>query len=200
MANDRQINFEHDDGRNCIVDPNGTTWRYWSKDGGDSPPKAKIGWVCTRSHLRLKDHQGDSVRGDFGMPGLGSAMVDWAPTPAIAWTFDDGHRVATHSDGITIEYGDKGRFVPAVTDDARYILSILPDIIATFLEKNQKYAAVEEGYDLGDKGIIPDLNRKLGILVDRVWNEHREVGESTDEVVGDMIGHLLLFLAKRRTT
>lgn len=84
-----------------------------------------------------------------------------------------------------------------VTDDAKYIMSILPGIIDTFLEKNRKYAEVERGYDLGAGGIIPDLNRKLGILVARMWYGAEEVGEPTDEVIGDMIGHLLLMLAKR---
>lgn len=138
-------------------------------------------------------------RGDFGMTGIGQRsdlvigkmfMEDQKIVVGVRCTIDP--------DGISINYGDEGRDVPAVTDDARYILSILPEIIALFLEKNMKYASVEDGYDLGEAGIIPDVNRKLGILVDRIWHERPTVGEDTDEVIGDVIGHLLLMLAKRR--
>lgn len=85
------------------------------------------------------------------------------------------------------------------TRDAWWIVTeAMPALLSKFLEKNRKYAEVEEGYALGDKGIIPDLNRKLGILVDRIWLNNPSVGEDTDEVIDDMIGHLLLLKAKRR--
>lgn len=93
--------------------------------------------------------------------------------------------------------GYEGWDIDAETDDARYITEQLPWILKLFLEKNIKYAKVEQGYDLGAAGIIPDLNRKLGILVARIWDGAPEVGEPTDEVIMDMIGHLLLMLAKR---
>lgn len=99
-------------------------------------------------------------------------------------------------DGVHYSHGPG---VGPVTEDAQYVLEVLPDIIAQFLTKNVKYAKVEVGYDLGAKGIIPDLNRKLGILVARLWDESPTSGEETDEVIGDMIGHLLLMLAKMRS-
>lgn len=99
-------------------------------------------------------------------------------------------------DGVHYSHGPG---VGPATEDAQYALDILPDIIAQFLTKNVKYAKVEVGYDLGAKGIIPDLNRKLGILVARLWDEAPTSGEDTDEVIGDMIGHLLLMLAKMRS-
>lgn len=102
-------------------------------------------------------------------------------------------------DGITIDYGENGEDVDAHTDDARYILgTVMPHLLKLFLEKNRKYASVEKGYDLGASGIIPDINRKVGILVDRLWHGNAEIGESTDEVIDDLIGHLLLMKAKRR--
>lgn len=90
------------------------------------------------------------------------------------------------------------RVVEAASEDAKFVLAILPDIIEQFLDKNRKYAAVQDGYALGSAGIIPDLNRKLGILVDRLWSGNPTVGEDTDEVIGDLIGHLLLMLAKMK--
>ena len=99
--------------------------------------------------------------------------------------------------GISVDYGEHGYEQDAVTDDARVVLDSLPDLLTLFLRKNEKYAEVEKGYDLGEKGIIPDLNRKLGILKARIWDGAAEVGEDTDEVIDDMIGHLLLLKAKR---
>lgn len=136
---------------------------------------------------------------DFGHPTVGgkiaSSIMAGLPTDNEAHF---SHMVVTY-DGVEIHYdnGDSDN-IAAVTDDARYILGLLPEIIATFLEKNKKYASVEDGYDLGEAGIIPDVNRKLGILVDRIWHGRPTVGEDTDEVIGDVIGHLLLMLAKRR--
>lgn len=100
-------------------------------------------------------------------------------------------------EGISIDYGEQGVDHDAMTDDARRVLIMLPDLLLLFLQKNEKYAEVERGYDLGDKGIIPDINRKLGILKARLWDGAEEVGEDTDEVIDDMIGHLLLMKAKR---
>lgn len=79
------------------------------------------------------------------------------------------------------------------TDQAQDIKSrILPEFVLMFLEKNRKYARV--GNELGSKGIIPDLNRKMGIIIDRVWDGHDSPGEPTREVAMDLIGHLLLMI------
>jgi len=147
-------------------------------------------------------------RGNFGMPTVGSVMKEALVEEDIMRGGDfpprgdvmRGHyRVVITDLTVKVEYGDKAQVVEAASEDARYILSnVLPMVLTEFLEKNAKYAAVEDGYDLGAKGIIPDLNRKLGILKARLWDDAEEVGESTDEVARDMIGHLLLFLAKRR--
>lgn len=69
---------------------------------------------------------------------------------------------------------------------------ILPSFVLMFLEKNRKYRNVDNS--LGSKGIVPDLNRKLGIIIDRVWDGNDSPGESTREVCMDMIGHLLLMI------
>lgn len=106
-------------------------------------------------------------------------------------------KMTVTEDGISVDLGEQGYDQDAMTEDARRVLRSLPDLLTLFLQKNEKYAEVERGYDLGDKGIIPDVNRKLGILVARIWHGAPEVGESTDEVIDDMIGHLLLMKAKR---
>lgn len=112
------------------------------------------------------------------------------PQPLMSVHSDRVHFLIDPENILTLE--------PA-TDDASWIICELPKIIRIFLEKNRKYAEVERGYNLGDKGIIPDINRKVGILVARLWHGADEVGESTDEVIDDLIGHLLLMKAKRRS-
>jgi len=135
------------------------------------------------------------------LAGLGVSMKDVkVPNIKVGDIRADRLFITTASTRINrdgVHFADGSGIGPA-TADAQYVLDILPDIIAQFLTKNVKYAEVEAGYDLGAKGIIPDLNRKLGILVARLWKEAPTSGEETDEVIGDMIGHLLLMLAKMR--
>ena len=62
-----------------------------------------------------------------------------------------------------------------------------------FLIKNLKYRAVRH---LGSRGVFPDINRKVGVLEDRVWNGNMHpLGESTTEVIYDAIGHLFMMAA-----
>jgi len=62
-----------------------------------------------------------------------------------------------------------------------------------FLTKNLNYRAVRH---LGSRGVFPDINRKIGVLEDRVWNGNPELfGESTMEVIYDAIGHLFMMAA-----
>lgn len=78
------------------------------------------------------------------------------------------------------------------TDEALTVMnSLVPRFAKLFIQKNRKYAAVR-GNDLGSKGFIPDINRKMGILRDRIWDGNPVVGESNAEVIQDLIGHLFL--------
>ena len=63
-----------------------------------------------------------------------------------------------------------------------------------FLMKNLNYRAVRH---LGSQGVFPDINRKVGVLEDRVWNGNHEtlIGESTQGVIYDLIGHLFMMAA-----
>jgi hypothetical protein len=79
------------------------------------------------------------------------------------------------------------------TQQARDIMSrLVPEWAVGFISKNRKYKAV--GNDLGPRGIFPDVNRKTGILKDRIWDGNGVVGEATREVIQDLIGHLFLML------
>lgn len=149
-----------------------------------------------------RPHPGND-RGEFGMPGLGKAARDVIGEVQAA-EYPDKPKVTlwpklqVRGNDLHVDYGEQGYTVPIATEEAMYAMEVLPDIITKFLERNSKYSEVQKGYDLGPEGIIPDLNRKLGILVGRLWHKRPEHGnqEPTTEVIGDMIGHLLLMLAK----
>lgn len=147
-------------------------------------------------------------RGEFGMPIVGSTfMRDAGPIKGMFLNVKPGrifrlkpNMVCTITEaGVSIDYGS-GVGVPIVeanTDDARYILSIVPDILVKFLEKNTQYKDAQ-AMDLGAKGIVPDLNRKVAAIKGRVWDAV-EGGDSVEELLGDVIGHALLMLAQLRT-
>lgn len=79
------------------------------------------------------------------------------------------------------------------TEQASDIVNrIAPHFFELFLEKNAKYAKV--GNSLGSKGVFPDVNRKVGILKDRLWDGNESPGEPTREVMLDLIGHLFLMI------
>lgn len=86
-----------------------------------------------------------------------------------------------------------GEEIKPVTNQAADIFDrLIPEWAVSFLAKNRKYKAVTN--DLGPRGVFPDINRKVGILKDRVWDGNGVVGESTREVIQDLIGHLFLML------
>lgn len=81
------------------------------------------------------------------------------------------------------------------TAQAEYIMmNLVPEWERMFLKKNAKYRAV--GNDLGARGVFPDINRKVGILKDRLWDGNGErTGDEDDDtrrVIYDLIGHLFL--------
>lgn len=88
----------------------------------------------------------------------------------------------------------------AVTEEAHLIVNtILPRLVEKFLRKNAQYARAQTGHDLGIKGIIPDINRKTAALITAVWDGGPIEGGDVDEafdIAEDLVGHLLLMLAK----
>lgn len=150
-------------------------------------------------------------RGEFGMPTIGGElrvgpdvifqMPDKSePDPGDGKIDMPDFKMTVTEDGISVDYGDNGYATNAQTDDARYILAkVLPGLLSKFLNKNSKYALAQSGHDLGLKGIVPDINRKTSVLINRLWHGGGMVGEGTEEVIDDLIGHLLLMRAKLRT-
>jgi hypothetical protein len=85
-----------------------------------------------------------------------------------------------------------------VPPQAHFIFTYLVPLWANqFAEGNRKYADVDQS--LGSKGVFPDINRKVGILKSRIWEGKEVVGEPTEEVIFDLIGHLFLLAFLERT-
>lgn len=81
---------------------------------------------------------------------------------------------------------------PATPAAKHIIYDLVPQVLDDFIKANTKYQDVDQV--LGAAGVFPDINRKVGILKTRVWHGKDTPGEPTAEVIGDLIGHLLLML------
>lgn len=132
----------------------------------------------------------DSDRGEFGMPTIGSSHLLEPFDAPMTWY------AKLDAEGIVVEHADgKGYSEEAVTPEAKRILEDLSIWMSRFLRKNRKYA-MAQNVDLGAAGIIPDINRKTSVLIDRIWCGSGEVDEGTVEVVDDLLGHLMLLRDK----
>jgi hypothetical protein len=177
-----------------------------------------------RYHELCPVHGAPEDREEFGMPTLGDQMgaligeLRAAPNPwsdehdepdseplitgGVAWDVEQDESrfwVMLNHAGMTVRYpSGKGNHTPAETPEAHAILeAVLPALLERFLMKNSKYALAQSGHDLGLKGIVPDINRKTSILIDRLWHgNHQHVDEGTVEVIHDLVGHCLLMLGK----
>lgn len=101
-----------------------------------------------------------------------------------------------------MEINRGGEQTRLIIDDEEFATSMarricteyIPEFMNTFIVKNRKYRKVTN--NLGAKGVFPDINRKVGIIEARVWDGDGEPdkgeGESTIEVIDDLIGHLLI--------
>jgi hypothetical protein len=194
---------------------------HWLIDDMSTLDNDVVGEVCRMDHplsgVQRETFDRDRERGGLGMPTIGGGIGtmldpydtdDKGPGENVRQihggdiTKPVDMRVTLTADGMEVAFDDgKGYAVPAVTDDARYIMSILPDLLKTFLIKNAQYRDAQQ-HDLGIKGIIPDINRKSSAIITRVWHANNErdgeIQDSTQELAGDLIGHLLLMLAKMR--
>lgn len=208
--------YHHENGRKCIMGPDGI-WRHWDADHKHVGPRDEVDWQCRLDHyfrdtvttkVEVKDdpapigydEDGHPIRaqigdrGDFGMPILGKTFGEGLGK--VLRLEQQGLRCTIDRDTLSIDNGDVGVDFDAATPEAHRVLEKIPYILLHFLEKNAGYARAQSGHDLGIKGIIPDINRKTAALITQVWDGGHAPGDSTEELVGDLIGHLLLLLAK----
>lgn len=72
----------------------------------------------------------------------------------------------------------------------RIVENIVPNVLAMYLRKSQDYGDTAES--LGERGQFADMHRKFGKLKRALWDGQVLHGESTRDILFDMIGHCLL--------
>ena len=82
------------------------------------------------------------------------------------------------------------------TQSGQHILmEVLPRVLELFLVKNQDYGDDMGAMRLGPKGQFVDIWRKVGKLKRALWDGEKMAGEQTDEMLMDLVGHVLLSLS-----
>lgn len=197
----------HDDGRVCTF----SSFGRWHYGGPTSCWRPHNPAVISRSDISENQEantenpfgqkgEPSRERGEFGFPAVGKdgSMFAGAEEPTEPW------RAILTKRAMSVDFGNgQGYTVEAPTDDAQYIMEILPEIIGHFLHKNAQYARAQSGHDLGLKGIVPDINRKTSALITRIWDANNvwdeNLQDSTEDLIDDLFGHLLLMRAKLRS-
>lgn len=83
------------------------------------------------------------------------------------------------------------------TNSAQHVLlEVLPQVLELFLVKNQDYGDEMNAMKLGAKGQFVDIWRKVGKLKGALWDGKSMVGEQADEILMDLVGHILLALSE----
>lgn len=77
----------------------------------------------------------------------------------------------------------------------RIVRDVLPKVLELYLNKSRDYGGnVMDMINLGPKASFVDLWRKVGKLKRALWDEQPMVGEQADEILMDLIGHILIIL------
>jgi hypothetical protein len=126
------------------------------------------------------------------IPPEGVAMPDSKQTleltytPAV-WT------ERTSPDTVTYEIQN----IP--NDQAlRIVQDILPKALELYLKKSKDYGGnVMDRFNLGQKAAIPDMARKFGKLIDAIWRDQPLEFEQPEEILMDLLGHILIILDQR---
>jgi hypothetical protein len=83
----------------------------------------------------------------------------------------------------------------------RVVNDILPEVIELYLSKSRDYGGnVMDMLKLGPKASFVDLWRKVGKLKRAIWDEQPMVGEQPDEILSDLVGHVLIILDERQAS
>lgn len=78
---------------------------------------------------------------------------------------------------------------------ARILVGIVPEVLQRFAEKNAEYGN-NANRDLGIKAQFVDIHRKMIKLRRALWDDEPQAlkSEPVEEVIGDLVAHLLLTL------
>jgi hypothetical protein len=126
------------------------------------------------------------------IPPEGVAMPDSKQTLEITYT-PAVWTERTSPDTITYEIQN----IP--NDQAlRIVQDILPKTLELYLKKSKDYGGnVMDRFNLGQKAAIPDMARKFGKLIDAIWRDQPLEFEQPEEILMDLLGHILIILDQR---
>lgn len=160
------VKYRHPAGRECEWNDIRNQWE-WSHDG--APVK------CTAAHPDPKKLE-LAERGDFGMPGIGSAMITHTPV--------------LQDNAVTVTLTQK----PATNQATRIVQIHAPEVLEHFIARNAEYG--EGAHVLGVKGQFADINRKVIKLKRYLWDDVPvpEGAEDVKTIAGELIGHLLILI------
>lgn len=80
----------------------------------------------------------------------------------------------------------------------RIVQDILPKALELYLKKSKDYGGnVMDRFGLGQRAAIPDMARKFGKLIDSIWHGKKLQFEQEDEILQDLLGHILIILDQR---
>lgn len=81
----------------------------------------------------------------------------------------------------------------------RIVQEVLPKVLELYLNKSKDYDGnVMAQLNLGPKASFVDLWRKVGKLKGALWDDRKMVGEQADEILMDLVGHVLIILDEMR--
>lgn len=81
----------------------------------------------------------------------------------------------------------------------RIVLDVLPKALELYLQKSKDYGGnVMDRFGLGQRAAIPDMARKFGKLIDNIWHGKPLAFEQADEILMDLLGHIMIILDQRR--
>lgn len=115
------------------------------------------------------------------------------PKPLSANTIRVTRRAEPSTNGISLYTLE---ITNIKTQSGQHILmEVLPRVLELFLVKNQDYGDDMGAMRLGPKGQFVDIWRKVGKLKRSLWDGEKMNGEQSDEMLMDLVGHVLLSLS-----
>ena len=169
--------------------------------------------------MRADDEEADSYiankLGDRGYPGLGfGRKITGQPGINAEQFMKAGDEMNGVDEAKALEMvNEPAIWIERVKPDAvtyevrnipndqalRVISVVLPKAIELYLKKSKDYGGnVMDRFELGEKAAIPDMARKFGKLIDAIWRDQPLQFEQPDEILMDLLGHIVIILDQRR--
>jgi len=151
----------------------------------ETVPSTRHAWRHVEPNRQPTDHP---AQPDLSVPPDANPLAVYGAGLAMASARDDGG--SSVLDGMDWHDEPDGLYPTRQAYDI--CERLIPETRELFLRNNRKYRRV--GNELGSRGVIPDINRKHGVILSRVWDGAEVVGEDTRTLIMEQVGHLFLLL------